>query len=145
MSNFTAVVTLIDSQSRQVTKSYETETDVLATAQVAVAALVADLEAVTDLGVVKVTYTVGDVTLESAAGAGSNVDVGATFRCRLDNGKIAALKVPGFPIAKCSGGGAVDLTDADVIAYFANFEAAGDFKVSEGNVITSVLSGQLDK
>lgn len=145
MANFTATITLIDGKNRQCTKRFETETDVLATAQAAVATLVTNLEAITDLGVVIVTYSNADDTEASAADAASNIDTGATFRCRLDNGKIAAHKVPGFPLSKVQTGGNIDVEDADVAAYFANFEAAGAFTLSDGQVITAVLSGMLDK
>lgn len=145
MPNFTATVTLQDGKKRQTTKRYETKTDVLATAQLAVLALAADLLAVSDLGIVTVTYSLGDDTEASSAEATSNVDVGATFRCRLNNTKVAAHKVPGFPMAKVAPGGSIDVTDADVAAYFANFESAGEFTVSEGNHIIELLSGQLDK
>jgi hypothetical protein len=144
MADFVATVTLIDSLSTQVTKRYETETDVLATAQAAVALLITDLEAITDLGVVSVTYSLKDVTEASAAAEGSSVDAGATFRCRLADGSIASHKVPGFPIAKVGGNRAIDPTDVDVAAYFANFEAGGDFTLSDGEVITAVLSGTFD-
>lgn len=142
---FTATITLTDSLNRITSKRYETETDVLATAQAAVASLVTDLEAVTDLGVVDVTYTFKDDTEASAAGAGSNIDSGATFRARLSSGKVAALKIPGFPIAKVSPGGSIDVTDSDVEAYFDNFEAAGAFTVSEGDTVSELLSGTFDK
>jgi len=145
MANFLATVTLQDGKKRQTTKRVETETDVLATAQLAVVDLAVDLLAVTDLGIVTVTYTLADDTEASAADAASNVDVGATIRCRLDNGKVAAYKIPGFPLAKVNPGGGIDVSDADVVAFFANFEAAGGFTLSEGNVVTELLSGQLDK
>lgn len=145
MPNFVATVTMIDSKNRQCTKRYETETDVLLTAQTAVAALVTDLELVTDLGVVTVTYSVSDDALASSADPASNIDTGATFRCRLDDGKIAAHKVPGFPLAKVGTGGAIDCADVDVVAYFDNFLLAGDFTLSDGQTITAVLTGMLDK
>lgn len=141
---FLATVTLVDSLNTEVTKRYETETDVLATAQTAVAALITDLEAVTDLGVVSVTYSEKDVSEASAAAANSSVDAGATFRLRLTAGGVASHKIPGFPISKVGGNRAIDPTDADVVAYFGNFLAAGAFTLSDGETITSVLSGTFD-
>jgi len=145
MPNFVATVTLIDIKNRQCTKRFETKTDVLATAQTAVAALITGLEAVTDLGVVTVTYSVADDAEESAAADPSNIDTGATFRCRLDNGKICAHKIPGFPLSKVATGGGINTEDADVTAYFANFLSGGAFTLSDGQAITAVLSGALDK
>lgn len=141
---FHATVTLIDSLNTITTKTYETETDVLATAQVAVGALIANLLAITDLGVVSVTYSEKDLSEASAAAADSSVDPGATFRVRLDDGYIAAHKVPGFPIGKVAPGRSIDVTDADVVAYFANFEPAGGFTLNRGNTVDEVLSGTYD-
>jgi len=145
MANFSATMTVIDSKNRQVTKRYETDTPVLATAITQTAALVTTFEAISDLGVVIITYSNADDSEASAAAAGSNVDTGATFRCRLDNGKIAAHKVPGFDLNKVATGGGIDTEDADVAAYFAHFESAGHFRMSDGQYITAVLSGTLDK
>jgi len=142
---FTATIVLEDSFHTQVSKRYETETEVLATAQAAVADLVSDLEAITDLGVVSVAYALKDLSEASSPADPSNVDAGATFRVRLDNGKVAAHKVPGFPLSKVSGADRkIDVEDADVVAYFDNFESAGAFKLNEGNYVTAVLSGKLD-
>lgn len=141
---FVATITMVDSLNTQITKRLETKTDVLATAQAAVAALVTDLAAVTDLGVVSVVYSLKDATLASAAGANSSVDSGATFRLRLADGSVAAHKVPGFPISKVGGNRAIDPADADVVAYFDNFLAGGSFTLSDGEVITSILSGSYD-
>ena len=141
---FLASVTLIDSLNTQVTKRFETETDVLATAQAAVALLVADLEAISELGVVLVTYSLKDDTEESAAAAESSVDDGATFRCRLTDGSIASHKVPGFPIAKVSSDRNIPVDDADVVAYFANFLEGGDFTLARARHVDAVLSGKYD-
>jgi hypothetical protein len=141
---FLASVTLIDSLNTQVTKRFETETDVLATAQAAVALLVADMEAITELGVVSVTYSLKDDTEESAAAEESSVDDGATFRCRLTDGSIASHKVPGFPISKVSSDRNIPVDDADVVAYFANFLEGGDFTLARARHVDAVLSGKYD-
>lgn len=140
-----ATVTLEDSESRKTTKTYETEHNVLADAQGAMAALIADLEAITDLGVVSIKYTLKDDSEASAAAEGSNIDVGATFRVRLNDGYEAAMKVPGFPISKAVGGGSIPVNDEDVEAYFLNFYATGEFTTNRGNHVTQVLSGKMDK
>jgi len=141
---FIATIALEDSLNSQVSKRVELETSVLADAQTAMASLITDLEAITDLGVVSVTYTFKDLSEASAAAEASSIDAGATFRLRLDNGKVAAYKVPGFPISKVSGGRSIATDDSDVVAYFANFAGAGDFTLSEGDVVTAILSGKLD-
>jgi hypothetical protein len=139
-----ATVTLIDSLNSIVKKRYETETDVIATAQAVMADVIDDLEAVTDLGVVSITYSLKDDTEASAAGASSNCDVGATFRCRLDDGAVGVHKIPGFPISKAASNRNIPVDDADVAAYFLNFYDAGALRMSDGQVITAVLSGKMD-
>lgn len=141
----TATVILIDSLNRQVRKVYETTDTVLADAKTHVAAMVAELEAVTDLGVVSVSYTDQDDSLASAAAANSNTREGATFRVRLDNGKVGVHKIPGFPISKADSDGNIPVSDADVAAYFTNFESGESFRLSDGQYITAVLSGKMDK
>jgi hypothetical protein len=140
-----ATVSLIDSYARPTTKKLETETSVLADAQTAVTGLLTDLNAITDLQCVGVSYSLKDGTQIFAGVAGSNVDVGATFKVRLADGTVAAYKVPGFPAAKVGPSGEIDVTDADVVAYFDNFLAAGDFTLSDGEVITEIVSGSLDR
>jgi len=139
-----ATVTLIDSLNTQTTKTYETETSVLATAQANMATLITALEAITDLGVVSVAYVLKDDSEASAAAANSSIDPGATFRVRLDDGYVAAHKVPGFPIAKVSAGRSIDIEDGDVAAYFELFEAAGPFTLNRGNTVSQLLSGTYD-
>lgn len=145
MANFVATVTLEDSMNRQVTKRLETTNAILADAQAVVSLYNTDLLPCTDLGVVTVTYSVADDTLASAGELDSNCDTGATFRCRLDNGKIAAHKIPGFPLSLAGTGGAIDCADPLVIAYFANFEFLGGLRLSDGQYITAVLTGMMDK
>jgi hypothetical protein len=41
--------------------------------------------------------------------------------------------------------GSIDIADEDVLAYVALFETAGHLRVSEGNYVTALLSGSLDK
>jgi len=134
-----------DAFSRYTSKTLETETDVLATAQAAVTAFLTDLNPCTDLTVEYVTYSYKDATQSVAGEAGSNVDVGATFRGRVTSGEIAVVKIPGFPLSKVGANGYIDLSDADVAALLDNWEAAGAFTLSDGEVIAEWIDGQLDK
>lgn len=148
MANFKAQIVMIDSMNRQITKDVETETDVLATAIVAVSAegqLLDDLSAITDLGVLKTNYSNADDTGAFAAQDPSNVDVGATFRLLLDDGRIVAYKIPGFKQSLADGAGNISPTNSDVVAYFDNFKTAGAFKLARGGTVASILSGKMDK
>lgn len=148
MANFTGQIVLVDSMKRRTTKEIETETDILANAILAVSAegaLLDDLAAVSDLGVVTTNYSNKDATGAYAAVDPSNVDTGATFRLLLDDGAIVAYKIPGFKQSLAAGDGSIDPDGVEVQAFFANFEAAGSFKLARGRNVVEVLSGQMDK
>jgi hypothetical protein len=67
------------------------------------------------------------------------------LRVTLDNGKNYALKVPMPHADIILANGDVDISDEDVIAYVALFETGGHLRVSEGNYVTALLGGSLDK
>src|SRR3989337_1749532 len=117
-------VQLMDDLNTSVTKRYEMEATTLAQAAIDMGVLAADLLAVTDLGIVAVTYSIKDTAEASSPAAGSNVDTGATFRLRLDSGKVASHKVPGFPQRKAGGNRAIDPGDADGAAYLGKLDTA---------------------
>lgn len=142
---FVATLIMRDSFSRYTRKQLECETDVLATAQTAVNGFLSDLNPCTDLTVEKVSYSLVDATQTIAGEASSNVDVGATFRGRVASGEIAVVKIPGFPLAKVGANGYIDLSDADVAALLDNWEAAGEFTLSDGETIAEWIDGTLDK
>lgn len=140
-----ASIRMRDSFSRYTSKQLETETDVLATAQTAVDSFLTNLNPCTDLTVESVSYSFKDATQTLAGEASSNVDVGATFRGRVTSGEIAVVKIPGFPLSKVGANGFIDLSDVDVAALLDNWEAAGAFTLSDGEVIAEWIDGSLDK
>jgi hypothetical protein len=139
-----ATIGLVDSLSTEVVKRVECEATTLVQVLLDLAELITDLEAVSDLGVTNVSITEKTAAFASAAAEGSSVDAGATFRLRLADGSVASHKIPGFPISKVGGNRAIDPEDTDVAAYFDNYKAAGAFTLSDGEVITEVLSGTFD-
>lgn len=140
-----ATLSMRDAFQRIAKKRLETETDVLATAQAAVTAFLADLNPCTDLAVEYVTYSFKDATQVLAGEALSNTDVGATFRGRVTSGEIVTVKIPGFPLSKVGANGFIDLTDVDVAALLDNWEGAGAFTLSDGEVIAEWVDGSLDE
>jgi hypothetical protein len=140
-----ATVTLRDSFNRQTRKKLETETDVLATAQSAVGALITTLLAVSDLGVDLVTYSFKDTGDAAVPTAGSNVDTGATIQGRVASGELVAVKIPGIKATMVGANGSVDVTGTEVAAYLDNFETAGAFTVSDGETVTEWVRGELDR
>jgi len=137
-------VTWLDDYGRTTTKRYGNDRTLLADAITDAAALVAAMADVSDAGSTKYQAIYTGV-LSNAAGEGANVDVGATLHATLDNGKGYALKIPMIKAEKVGSGGAIDVTDEDIVTLVALFKSGGHFTVSEGNVIDDVKSGELDK
>lgn len=142
---FTATATLVDSYGRITTKKIETTQVTLALAQSSVATAMVEFVDLTDLALIRITYSDVDDAEAFAGVAASNVDVGATFKLALDDGSMAPYKIPGFPDAKVGGSGGIDVADADVAAYFALFGSGGVLRTSDGQAVDSVVSGQLDR
>jgi len=142
---FAATIELQDSYGRKSSKRVETTDATLAAAIATIALYLTDLAAITDLACLKVSYHSEDTSGAFSGEAVSNVDVGATFRVLLDNGKYAAHKVPGFPTSLVGSGGSIDVAGEEVVAYFANFLTGGACRLSEGNYVVSVVSGTLDR
>src|SRR3989304_6285145 len=104
---FRATLEMDDSMNRTVSKSLECEATVLATAITDVAALLTDLEAISDLGVVKVSYSSKDTSGAFDENDPSNVDTGATFRLRTTLGEVVRYKIPGFKQSLGEGEGQI--------------------------------------
>jgi hypothetical protein len=143
-----ATLHLIDSYGRNKSMRVETTQETIALAKAAiedVGGLADLLDAITDLELVSVSYSTKDTDAAFAGTGSSNADVGATFRLRKVDGNLVAYKVPGFDVNLCNANGSID-ADADGVAeYFALFGSGGSFRVSDGEVVDAVVSGELDK
>jgi hypothetical protein len=144
MPVFQASVALYDGLGRTINKSYELDTTDFATAQTEVAAMVDDLQAITESEVL--SYTVAQRTAYSGTSpVGSNFDEGATISLRKTDNFKAVHRIPAPTQAlRQAGTDAVDTTDADLIAYFGNW-ISGNFLMSDGEQIAAVLSGKMDR
>lgn len=141
---FEIAVTLIDAFSRTSTKRFENTDTLVADAAISLGNLWADFAAVSMMGALK--RSIAEVAVFTQAyDAGANVDAGGTLHCRLDNGKLYALKIPAIDPALVNGDGSIDIAAAAITDYVANFELAGKFRVSEGNYITAIEYGELDR
>lgn len=136
-------LTLIDAWSRTTTRSAECTETVLANVLAAAAALQTDWAALTLLGQVGRTVT-DEAPLAIAAAAGCNRNETASLRCRLDNGKVHVFSIPDPVAAVIDADGTLDIADAIITDFVANFMLAGLFRVSEGNYVTNILSGKMD-
>lgn len=141
-------LTLIDAYGRTTSKLLEVEEQALLADYVTLAgALMTELAAITDLGLVRMDLII-PIDESFAVTAGANKDTGGTFSGYLDAVpfKKASLKVPGIKPSKVAGDGTIPLDDVDVAAWLARYEAgAGDLMLSDGEQIDTWLSGTLDK
>lgn len=136
--------TLVDAYGRTTTKRYEGTSTLMADAITRSASLLGDLLALSDIGSLKITYSQDEIS-SSAAATGANLDAGMTLHCRLDNGKMYPLKVPVPDATVINADGSIDISNTLVTDFVANFMLAGYFRVSEGNYVVSVVSGELDR
>jgi hypothetical protein len=135
---------MVDDYGRSLSKGVETVDTVIATAITHVSAYLTALNAVSDAGWQKQDYLAAGVITQAPV-AGANRDTGATIKVTLDNGKNYAFRVPMPKTTIINPDGSVDVGNADVLALIALFETAGYLRVSDGNYVTAVLSGSLDK
>jgi len=141
---FQTTFTLVDDYSRQTSKSFENEATTLADAQTFSAALLADILAASQLGSLATVNSEKAIT-NNAAEAGANVDTGCTIRVRLDNGKVYPFKLPAPDPVLINPDGTIDISNTLITDLMAHFQAAGHFTVSEGDVVVSILGGELDR
>lgn len=137
-------ITLVDDYQRTSTKKFESTATLLADAETALTALWADLAAVSQMGALNRTFS-DTAVFSQAVDAGANVDAGGTLHCRLNNGKMYALKIPAIDPALVNADGTIDISATAITDYVANFESTGSFRVSEGNYIVSIVRGELDR
>lgn len=136
--------TLSDDYGRTTTRRFGSTRTLLADAISDADAFCTLLAAIADIGIDK--YMVESTTVKSvAAQTGANVDVGATITSTLENGVKHAIHVPAIKSTLIGAGGVIDVEDEDVVAFMAQFLTGGKFRVSEGNYVTAVEYGWLDK
>jgi hypothetical protein len=91
-------------------------------------------------------YTIAyEVVYADTVDAGANVDEGVTFVCEKGDGKNGVIKVAAPINAIFNVDGSVDLTDGVVTAFLNQFLVGGGFTFSDGENVTQILSGRLDK
>lgn len=132
-----------DSYGRATSRSYTITAADVAAALVIAAVNLAAVQGLTVGGVVKEEFTT--VTeIAGVAGAGSNVDTGATFQFLLGGTKQASISFPMIDPSVINADATVDLTAGTVVAWLAQY-TNGEILVSDGEVVVSTKSGTLDK
>ena len=139
-------VTLDDDHGRITHRSYGMEeVTTLAQMQTDAAALLAALEAVTDLGCVKATITIDVTSPEWVETGDANIDTGATFSGWIDAGmRKGTMKIPGIKYSLVGADGSVAIAGATA-TFLALFEDAAVFNLAHGNQIEAWIRGALDK
>lgn len=151
MTVFTLHVTLEDAYGRTTRKQFKTEdisgVDVGAEYLVAQGFATTFLAALGNISEANILYyNLGrDVTYSDTVDAGANVDEGMTALARKTNNKLVVIKVPAPVNAIFNPDGTLDITDALVTAYTNHFIATAGFTISDGENITALVSGRLDK
>lgn len=144
MALFPVTLLCVDAYNRKTTRRFLFDDIDLLTAQVNVALWVPVYQAVTELHVLRSTlsdtnYFAGTPT------AGANVDEAATFTANLDTpGKTAPVQIPGIISAARLGDGTIDMSNAAVVAWAGYYES-GLITLSDGETVTEIKSGLLDK
>lgn len=151
MTVFLLHVTMVDDYGRTTRKQFETEDisdidlgDEYLAANVFAGTLLTALMALSEAQVLY--YTLGrEVTSGDTVVVGANVDEGLTAIARKLDNKLTVLKVPAPVNAVFNPDGTLDILDALVTAYTDHFKVGGGFTTSDGENITDLVRGRLDK
>lgn len=112
-------------------------------AKTAADALIADLKALTELRVL--FFKLGTEFTESdGVGTNANRDEGLTMNVEKADNKLAVMTVPAPALTIFDANGVLDITDALATDYVANFVGAAGWTVSDGELVTTLVSGRLD-
>ncbi len=139
------VLTMLDAYGRKTRKTFELKSSVttLAAAQTALGNIITDIEAVSDANVSQAV--IRDIHLYNVAGGG-NIDEGIVAQFLMENGSKDVVRIPApNKAALVSGTDVLDVTFQGWADFTANLLSAGDFRISEGESVDTLLSGYLEK
>lgn len=145
MPVYNAVVKMVDHGGRFTTQRFQifgTDADDAATN---LAANVALLQDVTNLGVLSASLTVDATISPSAAAEGSNTDVGG--KCKgisYEDGKTVILRVPDPIAAIINSTYGFVLSEEHLEAWLEDFLSTGNGRISDGERVASWQVGALD-
>lgn len=113
----------------------------------AASGLMSALAAVTDAAIV--SYRVSEVYEDSAVSPAGEVEEQALLVVNTDDGKKALMRIPApnvgiFAASSGPNYNVVDINDATLLAYIAEFEAGAgvEFLISDGQTVASLVSGK---
>lgn len=137
----------LDAYGRVRRQTLTTTATTIALALTEVASFVPLFDAISDGGLQSVSVNSQDEAEAYAAAAGSNIDVNASLQVQGDDGYKYDLNVPMIQAALVIGGGAIDISDANLVAFTNQFLVGGTWRMNNRTptFITSVIKGILDK
>ncbi len=145
MAIYVVDYTLQDEQGRHTSRNVIFDVADEATLLTNAALHATDLQAMTKCGILDYTYR-RTVAVDTAGGAGSNIDAGATFLFATPLTIDPSVKVPDPVEAIKDGQGGIDLTDVIVTAWFANYQpGTARVNLNTPTAPTAIRRGTLDK
>lgn len=136
-------VKLRDAYGRQSVKRYQTDEVDHATAVTAAGLFVNDLAAITEAEILEHTVSLKTIVTDTAS-AGANLDEGITLSVELSGNKKGTIKVPAPVKSFVNPDGTVDIEDTLVTDFLDNW-LVGNFTLSDGDTVSALLSGKLDR
>lgn len=135
-----------DSRARTTSRTFVNTQALIANVLLDIATLAALWDTITELQLVDVVMTQVDTTEAFAGAATSNVDENTSVKVQGADNRIYDVDLPDLPDAKHPIA-ALDITDADVVAFFDEFAVGNNWRVNLNNPtdVTAILSGLLDK
>lgn len=154
---YTITLTLKDGQDRLTTKDIDLVNSIstVAAAQTVLDAIAADWPGISGLGLVSASLTVPMTLAATTPQDTSNFDEGALIKILAADGGKLSWRIPG-PLKDVDGlfvyitSGEVDISDAGIVAWFANYLSAGGLRFTKyGQRVMAaaggLISGKLEK
>jgi len=141
---FTVTITFIDSHGRTTRKRFDSIRSTINDVVNDISDLVQDFLGVTNLGIVGASIDYRVANIDEDPQANSNIDVGATLHCLLEDSAGYAFKIPGIKDSLVSNG-QVLINNTAITQLMSNFTSSGYWRVSDGEAISVVKYGVLDK
>lgn len=143
MPLFDVTYKLVDDHNGETHKTWAVDELDHATAVISAADMATKLAALTELRILQ--HTVKEIVADSdSVTVGANVDEGATFSVRKPNNKKDTIKVPGPMHSIRNADRTLDITSA-LVTDFINLFITGNWTFSQGEVVSELLGGTLDK
>lgn len=136
----------MDSRARKTSRTYHNTSTLIADCITDVGVLAALWDTITEVALMDVVMTQVDDTDAFSGAAISNVDENTSVKALGADGRTYDVDMPDMPDSYHPIA-ALDITNADVVAWFDEFGVASNWRLNLSNptAVTLILSGLLDK